>query len=231
MANTNKEVAEDKFETIESALSRTERYIEENQKSLTIIVVAILAAVGIYFGFTKWYLKPLEEEAQKQMFVAQQYFKKDSFNIALNGNGSYPGFLMIIDDYGLTKSAKLAHYYAGICYKNLGKYNEAIEYLKKFDSDDKMISNIALGSIGDCYAELGNVDEAVKYYQRGAENNDNDLTSPIYLMRAGVLLEQKGEYSKAVSMYEKIQKDYTKTYEGQQIEKYIARAKLKGNLK
>jgi tetratricopeptide (TPR) repeat protein len=231
MANNNKEVAEDKFESIESALSKTERYIEDNQKSLTIIVGAIVLAVGIYFGFTRWYLKPLEDVAQKQMFVAEQYFEKDSFSLALNGAGSYPGFLKIIDEYGLTKSAKLAHYYAGICYKNLGKYKEAIDLLKQFDADDKMISNIALGAIGDCYSELNDANEAVKYYKRAANNVKNDFTSPIYLMRAGVLLEEKGNYKDAVAIYETIQKEYNKTFEGQQIEKYITRAKIKGNIK
>jgi tetratricopeptide (TPR) repeat protein len=231
MAKTNNEVSGDKFESIENALSRTERYIEENQKSLTIIVGAIIVAVGIYFAFTKWYLKPLEEDAQKEMYIAERYFEKDSFNVALNGSGSYPGFLAIIDDYGLTKSANLAHYYAGICYKNMGKYSEAIEYLKKFDSDDQMLSNVALGSIGDCYAELGDLDEAIKYYKRAAKNVKNDFTSPIYLMRAGVLLESKGDYKSALEVFETIQNDFSKTYEGQQIEKYITRVKVKGNLK
>lgn len=231
MAKTNNEVSGDKFESIENALSRTERYIEENQKSLTIIVGAIIVAVGIYFAFTKWYLKPLEEDAQKEMYIAERYFEKDSFNVALTGSGSYPGFLAIIDDYGLTKSANLAHYYAGMCYKNLGKNSEAIEYLKKFDSDDQMLSNIALGAIGDCYSELGDSNEAVKYYKRAAKNVKNDFTSPIYLMRAGVLLESKGDYKSALEVYETIQNDFSKTYEGQQIEKYITRVKVKGNLK
>ena len=32
----------DQFEQVENALSKTEHYIEENQKSLTIIVLAII---------------------------------------------------------------------------------------------------------------------------------------------------------------------------------------------
>jgi tetratricopeptide (TPR) repeat protein len=231
MAKTNKEVTPDKFESIENALTRTEHYIEENQKSLTIIVGAVIVAVGIYFAFTKLYLKPREDEAQKQMFVAERFFQKDSFNVALNGSGSYPGFLQIIDDYSFTKSANLAHYYAGMCYKNTGKYSEAIDFLKKFDSNDQILSNIALGAIGDCYAELGDADEAVKYYKRAAKNVKNDFTSPIYLMRAGILLEEKGQYEKALEVYQTLQSEYSKTYEGSQVEKYITRVKLKGNLK
>jgi tetratricopeptide (TPR) repeat protein len=225
-----KEAVEDKLEGIEHALTRTERYIEENQKSLTIIFIAIAAAFAIYFGFNRFYLKPQEEKAQKQMFVAEQYFEKDSFNIALRGDGNYPGFLTIIDDYGLTDAANLSYYYAGLCYKNTGKYTEAIDHLKKFSSKDKILSNIALGSMGDCYAELGNTDDAVKYYQRAANNVKNDFTSPLYLMRAGILLEDKGEFEKALAIYQRIEKEFYRTSEGQQIEKYITRVKVKGNL-
>jgi tetratricopeptide (TPR) repeat protein len=231
MAISNKEGSADKMESIESVLSRTEHYIEENQKSLTIIVGAIVVAIALYLAFNRYYLKPLEIEAQSQMYIAEQYFGKDSFNIALNGTGSYPGFLTVIDEYGLSKSANLAHYYAGICYKNLGKYEEAIDYLKKFDSNDKILSNVALGAIGDCYAELGEADQAIKFYKRAAKNVKNDLTSPLYLMRAGLLLEEKGDFENALDIYQTIEKEYHATDEGRQVEKYITRVKVKGNLK
>ena len=225
-----KEGTEDKIESIETALGKTEQYIEENRKSLTIIAGAIIAVVAIYFGFTKFYLTPKEEKAQSQMYIAEHYFEADSFKLALNGDGNYPGFLSIIDDYRLTKSANLSNYYAGICYKNLGNYDQAIDFLKKFDLDDKLISSIALGSIGDCYSELNQKDEAVKYYERAADHVKNDFTSPIYLMRAGILLEETGAFKKSLKMFERIEKEYNKTQEGQEISKYITRVKVEGNL-
>lgn len=242
MTQTNKEVSGDKFESIENALSKTEHYIEENQKSLMIIVGAIIVAVGLYFAFTRWYLKPLEEEAQSQIFYAERSFESDSFNLALNGSSSIPGFLEIIDEYGLTKTANLAHLYAGLCYKNTGKYEEAIEHLKKFDNKDRILSNIALGSIGDCYANLGEIDDAVKYYKRAAKNVKNDFTSPEYLLRAGILLEQNSKFEEALDLYKTIQEKYP-NYTGYtksdnpygqndfNIEKYIIRVKTKGNIK
>jgi tetratricopeptide (TPR) repeat protein len=223
--------AEQKVESIESALTRTERYIEENRKSLSIIFGGILAIVLIYVAFTKLYLGPREKKAINQMYIAEQYFEKDSFKLALNGNGIYPGFLEIIDDYGFTKAANLAKCYAGICYLHLGDFNNAITYLEKFDSDDKLISNVALGGIGDAYAELGKSDDAIKYYLRAADNVKNELTSPLYLMRAGILMEEKGDYKKAAETYTRIEKEYSKSAEARQIEKYITRAELKGNLK
>lgn len=228
MANTKD--ADDKFQGIDNALTRTEQYIEENRKSLSIIAGAIIAAVAIYFAFNSFYLKPQEEKAKSQMYVAERYFEKDSFNLALKGDGNFFGFINIIEDYSMTNSANLAHYYAGICYKNTGKFELAIEMLKKFDSKDKMLSNIALGSIGDCYSELNKTDDAIKYYTRAADNIKNDFTTPVYLMRAGILLEQKGDYKKALSLYQRIEKEYSTTNEGQQIVKYITRVKVKGNI-
>lgn len=227
---TKKETPEDKLEGIENALSRTEQYIEENRKSLSIIVLAVVLVVAIYFAFTSWYLKPQEEHAKSQMYIAQRYFERDSFKLALNGDNNFPGFLGIIEDFRLTKSADLAHYYAGICYKNLGQFEKAIEYLRKFDSKDRILSCEALGAIGDCYAELGKSDDACKYYLRAADKVKNDFTSPIYLLRAGILLEQGGNYKKALELYQRIEQEYQNTAEGQEIIKYITRAKVKGNL-
>lgn len=222
---------QDKFEGIESALTRTEHYIEENRKSLTIILVAILGAVALYFAFNKFYLEPKEVRAQKKMFYAEQYFEKDSFNVALKGDGINAGFLEIIDDYGFTDASNLAHYYAGICYKNLGNYKEAIDYLEQFDSDDKIVSNIAIGSIGDCYAELGDNKQALKYYRKAADNQKNEFTTPMYLVRAGILYEQTNDFANALKMYERIEKEFNRVYQEQQIEKYVTRVKIKGNLK
>jgi pentatricopeptide repeat protein len=40
-----------------------------------------------------------------------------------------------------------------MAYLNTGKYNEAIDYLNKFKSDDIVLSGLATGVVGDAYAE------------------------------------------------------------------------------
>ncbi len=89
----------DNIEAVESVLSRSEQFIEDHQKTLTTIVLVVVAIVGVYLAYQKWYLKPLEEEANSQMYVAEQYFQRDSFNLALNGDGNYDGFIGINEDY------------------------------------------------------------------------------------------------------------------------------------
>ncbi|MGC9353394.1 MAG: tetratricopeptide repeat protein, partial [Mariniphaga sp.] len=116
----------DNLQELESALTKTERFIEENQKPITYVVGAIILIVIAYLGFTRFYLQPREKEAQSQMFMAENYFERDSFNLAINGDGNYLGFLDIIDDYGMTKSANLAKYYTAISYLHLGQYEDAL---------------------------------------------------------------------------------------------------------
>lgn len=223
----NKKIKQEKnFQEVEGALTKTEQYIEENQKTLTIIVIVIIVIIASYFAYMKFYVKPLNSEAASQMFVAEQYFEADSFNLAINGDGNYLGFLDIIDEYGVTKSANLAYYYAGVSYLHLGKYQKAIDYLKKFDSDDHIIAPIAIGDIGDAYSELGNNDDAISYYLKAADKDNNNFTAPIYLMKAAKTYEANNDYKNSLEIYKRIQDNYPKSKQARFIEKYITRAKL-----
>lgn len=226
MSNKKKQAAEESIESVENLLSKTEHYIEENQKSLTIIVVAIAVVVLGYLGFRNLYVAPLEKEAISQVFMAERYFETDSFRLALEGDGSFPGFLDIIEDYGLTKTANLAHYYAGISYLNIGQFEDAIEHLKKFHSRDRIVSSIALGAIGDAFVETGELQKGAESYVRAANKRPDNFTSPLYLLKAGQIYEELGNYRKALQAYETIEEKYPESTEGRQIEKYITRAKI-----
>ena len=160
------------FQSVENALSRTEQYIEENQKSLTIIILAIVVVVGGYLGYKKFYLEPTNREAQAAMYVAEKYFEQDSFKLALNGDGANYGFLDVIDEYSVTKAANLAHYYAGICYMRTGQFEDAIENLEKFDAEDIMVASVALGAIGDCYLELDDNEKAALLFESRATQKE-----------------------------------------------------------
>ena len=227
MAKGKKSQAPDRLEEVESALSRTERYIEDNQKPLTIIILALVVVVIVFMGYKRFLVIPAEKEAQSQMFMAERYFEQDSFNLALYGDGNNLGMIDIIDDYGITKSSELAHYYAGVSFLNLGEFELAIKHLEKFSSNDKMIKLIAKGAIGDAYLELGEPSKAIGYYEKAATTEDNVFVNPIYLMKAGQVYESQEEFQKALETYQKIKDNYPESQEGQKIEKYIAKVKLR----
>jgi len=225
MSKKHNETTTDSFENVEQALSSTEQFIEDNQKTLSIIALALIVIVGGYWGLKKMYFQPLEQEALNSIFTAQSYFEKDSFKLALNGDGNSLGFLDVIDEYGSTKPGELAQYYAGVCYLHLGDYDQAIEYLSDFSSDDELLNATTQGAIGDANLELGNKEEAISYYKKAAELN-NEITAPTYLMKLGLLYEDMGDKSKALEAYNKIRKNYKSSPEARSIDKYITRASL-----
>lgn len=212
---------------VEEALSKTEQYIENNQKSLSIIIGAILLIVGGYFGWTKWYVAGEEESAQAEMFKAESYFEKDSIQLAIAGDGQHAGFEEIAEDYSVSPSGKLAGYYLGISLLKQGNYEEAIEHLSNFNADDQMVAPIAKGAIGDAYMELGQAEEAISYYLKASELGGNNFVSPIYLKKAAIAYESLGNYNDAIKLYERIKRNYAESDEGRDIEKYIARAEAK----
>lgn len=224
---TNKEQQDAGFEGIELALTKTERFIEQNQKTLIYVVSGIVLVVLIFIGSKRFYFGPREENASKEMFMAEKFFDKDSFDLALNGYGTYPGFLQIIDDYGMTKSSNLAKYYAGVCYLNMGQFDDAITYLNKFKTNDILIGASKYSSLGDAFSGNSKFEEAAAAYLKGADKYENNFSSPILLKKAGLVYEELKQYKKAYDVYTRLKQTYPDSQEGREMDKFIARVELK----
>ena len=212
---------------VEHALTSAERFFETHSKIISIVFGAAVVLSLLLLATHRFYSLPREAKAKEQIFVAEQYFEKDSFNLALNGDGNYPGFLDIISDYGRTKAGKLARYYAGISNLHLGKYQEAINYLEDFKTDDLLLGPVTLGARGDAYCELGQKEKAVKLYMEAAELNSNAFTTPFYYLKAGNLYETLGDKDKALAAYKTIKDKFNESEQGRTIDKYIARLTAK----
>ena len=222
MANKNK--TEDQFEQVEQAVSKSERYIIDNQKSLMTILTAIVGIVALFVGYQNFYIAPMEKDAQRDIYMAELYFEKDSFNLALNGDPQYPGFLEIAEEYSSTKTGELANYYAGLCYLHTADYENAIIYLEKFSSDDVILSSLAKGCIGDAYLEIGQTDDAIDSYNKAIKNTSNNFTTTRYMMKLAQLYEKNGNFNDALDLYKSIKVDFKESEEAKGIEKYISRA-------
>lgn len=223
MSKEKKVQANENLKEVEHALTTAELFFEKNAKLISIIFGAAVLVALLLLATHRFYTIPHENKAKEQIFAAEQYFEKDSFNLALNGDGNYPGVLDIIDSYGRTPAGNLANYYAGISYLHLGKYKEAISYLEDFKTDDLLLKPVATGAIGDAYAELGNKEKAVKFYAEAAEMKANNFTTPIYLLKEGRMYEMMGNKEKALAIYQSIKDKYGDSNEGRLVEKYIAR--------
>ncbi len=207
--------------------SKIEKYVNENNRTVTIAIAMVAFIVIGYFGYTRFYIAPHEKEASELVFMAQSYFEQDSLLYALNGDGGSPGFLEIIDEFGGTKTANLSQYYAGMCFLKLGNFEEAIKYLKKFDSDDMFIQTLAWSAIGDAYIELGDHEKGLSYFVKAANYQPNELVTPFLLLKSGLAYEALGKFEKAKEQYEKLFQDFPDTQEGKDVEKNIARVEAK----
>ena len=219
-----KEQQEEKNLEVSGIIAKTEQYIKENKKKLTIIAAAILVvALGIW-AYVTLVAQPRQVRAAEDMFAAEQWFNEGNFEQALNGNDEFLGFTDIISDYRGTKSANLAKYYAGICHLNLGQYDEAIDLLKSYKGKDAFTGAEAIMLIGDAYAEQDNAAEAVKYYEKAAAKASNFVVSPVALWKAGMMYIKLGNGDAAVKAFQQIKDNYPESPEYSEVDKYMSYA-------
>lgn len=216
-----------------------EVFYHKNEKLVQYVGGGILVLTAGLLYFYLMYLPEQEKEAANEIIWAQQYFEKDSFQIALkggktvlspDGQKTMMGFEQIMDEYSLTKTGKLSAYYAGVCALRMGQFEKAITYLKKYSLNDEFIAPMSIGLCGDASMELGRVDDAIAYYLKAADKKRNDFTSPYFLKKAAFACEYKKDYRRALELYEQIEHEFYSTEAGKEVEKDIARVKTLANL-
>ena len=180
---------------------------KKNQRLVLGVATVIALAVAAFFGY-KYYMNNQDKLAQEEMFQAIFYFEADSLNKALNGDGNNYGFLEIIDEYGGTDAANLAHFYAGVSYLKQGEYQSAIDQLKDFSASDYLLQARADALTGDAHMELKQYDQAVGAYKKAADYKPNQYFTPGYLEKEAVAYEAKQDYTSAAQSYQRIIDDF-----------------------
>ena len=147
---------------VDEALSTSEAFLIKNKNVLLGAVVALVVIVGGFLGYKHFISEPNELKASEAIFKGEQYFGADNFEVALKGDSlGYAGFVKLADEFSGTDAGNLANAYAGLCYAQLGKYEDAIKYLDKFSGDDLLVAPSVMGALGNCYAQTGQLDKAV----------------------------------------------------------------------
>lgn len=222
------------FNTLDETASKTEAFVEKNQKYIFIIIGVVALVVLGSLGYKEFIAKPKQTAAMNDMFQAQKYFNdavtgtaKDSlYNLALTGGEGKFGMLDIIEEYSGTPSANLASYYAGTAYLRLKDYKNAVEHLNNFKSDDEVLAPLAKGNIGDAFVQLNQPEDALEYYEEAAKMRDNEYTTPMYLYKAGAIALDLGQADKALGYFERIKEDYPNATEAATIDVFIGKAQV-----
>ena len=229
MANINVQAPESE------SLNIREAFFLKNKKIILGAVAAIIVVIAGFFVYNTQISGPREDKASTMLGKGQTYFNNEMFDQALNGDGAgYIGFAKIASEYGSTDARNLANLYAGLCYANLGKWAEAEKSLDAFSSKgDQMISPAAEAALGDAYAHLNKLDDAVSAFKKAAsmadskaDDDTNNSLSPVFLIKAGEILESQNKKADALSIYQDVKKKYVNSMlvQSGEIDKYIERA-------
>lgn len=232
--DTQESTTAEVFSTLDQGASRTEAWVSKNQNYILGIIGVVAVGVLGYLAYMQFVQKPKEASASNEMYYPQQYFDqalnsetaKDSlYNLALNGAEGKYGFLDIVDEYPGTKAANLANYSAGMAYLNTQRYQEAIDHLEEFESDDDILGALAKGGLGDAFMQLGQPEEALGYYEKALAHSTNTYTTPKFLFKSGVTAMELGQNGKALQYFERIEKEFPNADEAKSINAFIGMAK------
>jgi tetratricopeptide (TPR) repeat protein len=214
-------MSEDRSEVI---VAKAKDFWTRNSRVILGVGTVLLLVVGGFFVYKKFFKDPKEQKALNDMFKAEEYYRLDSSRLALNGDGQYPGLLRIIDKYGGTEAANVAHFMAGVCYIKMDDNANAIKHLKKFDSDAKQVQQRAYKLLGDAYADQGNFKEALDYYKKAARyfTDDKNNSAEALELAAGLAAYKLKDNEEAISLYKELKEKYPNTPSSQNVDKNLA---------
>lgn len=199
-------------------------FFVKNRNIVLGVLFGSVLLIGGYMLYKYLYQAPREADAVQAMYQAELQFSRDSFAAALtNPGGGFEGFEDIADNYGGTKAGNTAKYYAGICQLNLGKYQEAIDYLEDYSPKDDITPAFKYAAIADAASELGDLEKAASNYEKAASSNSDEYSAAYHLNRLALFQFYQKKYDEALSNFKKINEKYPTSQEAREAEKFIAR--------
>lgn len=224
MADNNKNHVDNDQLASNESVDKIKQTWDRNGKNILLFLGVLVVAIGGFFAYRHFIKGPKETEAADKSFKAEAYYRMDSLNLALNGDGVNPGFLKIADNYGGTSKGNLAKFYAGVCYIKLNQNDKAIKFLEDFHTSSKQVQQRAYMLLGDAYGDLGKGSEALEYYKKAASHFDADQQASSEALFRGAFLAQHvlNNKDQAVDLYKELKEKYPRTQQGAQADKYLA---------
>ncbi len=221
----SKEITEEKDLDIGALYTKSEMFFDRHKTAVTGVVVAVLVIVGGLLGYRKFVSEPRAKEAQDMIWKAQYYFEIDSLDLALNGDGNFLGFTQVADEFGSTSTGNLAKFYIAVINHQKGNYEAALQYYKETSLGDDVLRVMAVGNQGDVLVDMGKPEEAGAQFMKAADLVKSDYTTPMFLMKAGIVYQQQQDWKNASKCFGRVATDYPGSPDATTARKYAARAK------
>lgn len=213
---------ESAIDKVNSSLTEAGNKIANNKKYLFMGLGAFVALACVVLCYIFIYHTPRLQKA----FDA---YNRVELN-AMNDSVAAAQYKEVADKYKGNDAGKLAALSAGESLYNEGKYEEAVEYLKRFSSKDAVLDANAMILAGDCYVNLKKYDEALDLYQKAVRKADgNKQIVPRALLKEANVYDEQKKYDKSLECYQTIKKDFPdfRLGNGIDMDAYIEREKAR----
>lgn len=204
MASKDTQNPQDQFsvENINDRLTMAGRQLAENKKILY-WMLGIIVAVGIcVVCYVFFYVNPRTNKSMEAY---------NNVEITALGSDSVraAGYKKVADKFSGTPAGNVAALSAAENLYEMGKYDEAAKYLKKFKTSDDVLMANAQILLGDCYVNLKKYDDAIAAFKKACNTaDDNAQIEPRALLKMANVYDAQKKYDKALDCYEEIMEDY-----------------------
>ncbi|TVQ66501.1 MAG: hypothetical protein EA360_05325 [Balneolaceae bacterium] len=166
---------------------------------------AVVLTIALVIGFI-FYSAQQEREAQVLLGTAEQYMMIGDFDRALYGDeDSFSlGFVQIARNYSRTSSGNLARYYASVAEFELGNYETSLEFIQQFTPPPGILGVAPLMMHAIILTELDRFEEAATAFERAAEWDINNSTTPKGLFEAALAHRKTGNSHQAMNLLNRI---------------------------
>jgi predicted negative regulator of RcsB-dependent stress response len=199
---------------------------EHRQKTITAAVALVVAVIAIVGGYSLY--EHRSTAAATAFGSAMQVYQTPV--AAPNqpvppGTKTFPSakeraaaantqFVQVASQYGLTKSGKLANYFAGLTYMEEGQNGPAEEALKKTASSwDSGLSALGKSSLAQLYQQTNRDSQAIDLYNDLAKGSSNTFPPTLAKLQLAELYQSEGKTEDARKIYAQI-KDSDKDSKG-----------------
>ena len=193
----------------------------KNVRIITLVVGGVVVLALGYFVYRQFVWQPANEKSKDAYWAGLNHAAKDSTDMAIEE------LQVQVKKYDGKDGGEIAQFVLARQYMNKGEFKKAISELEGVNVSDTYVQIMSIGLQADAHSELENYVEAATLYKEAADLNENDLTTPMYLMKAGLCLEEINNFEKATEYYITIRENYSVFASQKTIDKYIARTENK----
>lgn len=212
------------------AIAHEENDTRKSQKVMMWLTIALAAIVVIVIVYIFAIRQPGIQAADNAIGQADTSMSLGQDSIAL------AQYKQVADNYGYAAGNRAALNAAIILYSQAAadsvgrdaKLNEAISYLKKYDTKESIIGAASRSLMGDCYVNLGNLEEGRKCFAEAVKLSDNNPAyTPFFMMKEATVDRALGDFNAEAELWQQIIDRYPNygAAQGLDLEKYLERAK------